>query len=277
MSQGGKEKGERDAGLLLRGGRLVPGPLRTPLPAPAPATKGEGPIVTAILAAAGVGERLGRARAFIELAGHPLIWHSLRVLEQSLQVDAVILVVAPEEEAAAREFIAGETFTKVRDVVAGGRDRGASIWSGLRRADPRTRIVLIHDGARPLVTPELVLKAILRCISTGSAVLAIPVRDSVRRVVREFVTEAVDRKQLHLIQTPQAFRYGTIYEAYRRGVERVSWPGDDAALVEELGEAVNLVEGSVENIKIATPEDLELAEAILRCRTRRGAGPEGRS
>ena len=126
-----------------------------------------------------------------------------------------------------------------------------------------------------LVTGELVLRTILRCISTGSAVLAVPVHDTVRRVVHEFATEVVDRKKLYLIQTPQAFRFDTIMEAYHRGRERLEWPTDDASLVEKLGEEINLVEGSVENIKITTPDDLLLAEAIIARRRSRPEGEDG--
>lgn len=276
----GTRTGKRDILSIVEelGKTAPPGEKEAGAPAEAPEPLangvGEPPVVTAILAAAGVGEKLGGARAFIELGGKPLVWHSLAVLENCRQVDEVVLVVTPDELARANDYVRETGFTKVREVIAGGRDRGTSIWYGLRRADPRTKMVLIHDGARPLVTPDLVLQAVLRCISTGSAVLAIPMRDNVRRIVHEFATEAVDRKKLYQVQTPQVFRFETVFEAYRRGMERVSWPSDHAELVEDLGEEVNLVEGSVENIKITTPEDLELAEAILQCRARRAAERE---
>lgn len=277
--------GKRDILSIVEAlGQMAPPVKEAGLPAAAPDPavqgKGEPPVVTAILAAAGLGEKLGGARSFLALAGKPLIWYPLNVFENCLQVDEVVLVVTPEDVTRAAEYVKEAAFTKVRDVVGGGRDRGTSIWYGLRRADPRTKMVLIHDGARPLVTTDLVLQAILRCISTGSAVLAIPMRDNVRRIVHEFATEAVDRKKLYQVQTPQVFRFETIFEAYRRGMERISWPSDHAELVEELGEQVNLVEGSVENIKVTSPEDLELAEAILQCRSRRdtqrGSGEDWR-
>ncbi|RJQ25657.1 MAG: 2-C-methyl-D-erythritol 4-phosphate cytidylyltransferase [Peptococcaceae bacterium] len=222
--------------------------------------------VAAVIPAAGQGRRMGTAvkKPFLLLGGFPVIYYTLRVMEESLLIDDVVLVVSPDEKEQCRTMVLSD-FSKVKIIVTGGEKRQDSVYNGLLALSADTRLVVIHDAVRPFLGLAN-LQAVVRAAETfGAATLAVPVKDTVK-VAGEggFINQTLPRNSLWLAQTPQAFQYSLIVAAHRRARE-IGYSGtDDAGLVELAGQPVKLVFGSYENIKITTPEDLITAEALLR-------------
>jgi 2-C-methyl-D-erythritol 4-phosphate cytidylyltransferase len=184
-----------------------------------------------------------------------------------------ILVVAPKDWLffVAQEIIDGMGFRKVRRVVEGGPERQDSVYAGLKALEPSTEIVVIHDGVRPFVDADMIERAIAEARKTGAAIYAVRPRDTVKRGRSETVEETLAREELWLVQTPQAFRYPLILQAYENARSKGLVGTDDAALVEWLGQKVSVLEGSHWNLKITTPEDLEIARFIFAAKRTRGA------
>ncbi|MDA8065797.1 MAG: 2-C-methyl-D-erythritol 4-phosphate cytidylyltransferase [Thermaerobacter sp.] len=220
--------------------------------------------VSVIVPAAGSGRRMGRpeGKLALDLGGKPVLLHTLEALQRSPRVDEIVLVVRPEEEAGWRSRLAqlpGQR--KVRRVVAGGERRQDSVARGLAVLDPRSSVVVVHDGARPLVSRELLHRTIEAAAEHGAAVAAMPVTDTVKEVSGEWVQRTLDRSRLWAAQTPQAFRTEVLREAYAAAEEGEAT--DDAALVERLGQRVRVVRGEGENLKLTTRRDLELARMLV--------------
>lgn len=225
----------------------------------------------AIVLAAGRGTRMGSAIAkqFMELEGYPVLYYSLKAFEEYEGVDQVVLVVSAEEiEYCRREIVERYGFTKVRALVPGGAQRYDSVYEGLKALED-CETVMIHDGARPLITREVLERCLKDTLRFGSGVAGMPVKDTIKRVDSEnTVIDTPDRSSLWLVQTPQAFSFADIYRAYQMlyelGLKHVT---DDAMVLEEtLHRPVHMTEGSYENIKITTPEDLVFAAAVLQGR-----------
>jgi 2-C-methyl-D-erythritol 4-phosphate cytidylyltransferase len=220
----------------------------------------------AVIPAAGLGKRFGAQKQFLELAGKPVLAHTLQAFEETPAI-AGICIAAPEAEIpAVREMAAKFHINKVCAVVAGGQERQDSVRLGFS-ALPSCDIVVVHDGVRPLVTRGIIERTIEVAERTGACVAATPVKETTKRADGEgFILETVDRSDLWSIQTPQAFRY----EVFRQAVEQSARDGflgtDEAMLVERIGGKVKVVTGSPYNIKITTPEDLAIAEAFLKLR-----------
>ncbi|MCI9022428.1 MAG: 2-C-methyl-D-erythritol 4-phosphate cytidylyltransferase [Eubacterium sp.] len=222
----------------------------------------------AIVLAAGRGSRMnsGIQKQFMELGGYPLIYYALQVFEHS-SVDEVILVTGKNEtDWCRREIVDKYGFCKVRSVVPGGSERYLSVYEGLRAAQ-EPDIVLIHDGARPFVTDEIINRTIRSALESGSGIAAVPAKDTVR-IVDETGTAVLTppRDRVWMMQTPQAFRYPLIYRAYQELVSRnIQNVTDDAMVLETvLNQEVKIAEGSYSNIKVTTPEDMETARAFLK-------------
>jgi 2-C-methyl-D-erythritol 4-phosphate cytidylyltransferase len=224
---------------------------------------GDGSGVWAVLVAAGRGERLGndRPKAFANLAGRPLLAESLERLEASEWIEALV-VAAPEawEEPSillAEEIGAG----KVHAAVTGGATRADSVRAGLAEVPESAVVVVVHDAARPLLGDD-VLERVLAGLGDGwdGAVPALPLADTVKRADGEAVVETVDREGLYAAQTPQAFLADALRRAFAGGHDAT----DCAGLVEAAGGRVRLVEGDRRLLKVTTPADLELVEALLR-------------
>jgi len=211
--------------------------------------------VAVIIAAGGSGKRMGRPKQFLPLAGKAVVEWTIEVFRKIKVVGQIVLAVPEDDLERAKNL--GVT------VVAGGEERGDSVKNGLKAVAPDTDIVIIHDGARPLITPDIIEKAISEAKEHGAAVVGVPVKDTIKRVGDDLmIKETVDRQILWQAQTPQVFKYEIITRAYAKKRSAT----DDAKLVEDLGIKVKMVMGSYENIKITTPEDLIVAEAILRSR-----------
>jgi 2-C-methyl-D-erythritol 4-phosphate cytidylyltransferase len=222
----------------------------------------------AIIVAAGQGRRFPgeRKKQFLPLAGMPVIAHSLAAFEATPLIRSVLLVVHPEDvDWCRREIVERFGFAKVSRTVAGGAERQDSVRTGLDVLDEEDGIVVIHDGVRPLVSREMIEASIEGAVRFGAVVMAVPSKETIKRVDGEGrVLETLDRKVLWQIQTPQTFRTAVLREAYRRSTE-VGFRGtDDASLVERLGIEVRVLPGDYANIKITTPEDLLVADRLIR-------------
>ena len=225
-------------------------------------------MVSAIVLAGGSGSRMksDKAKQFIEVDGKPLIYYALRTFEASV-VDEIILVTRQQDIPFMREEIVKKfSFNKVRRIVAGGKERYDSVEKGIKDCDKRNQIIMIHDGARPFVTNAMILSSISAARRYKACTVGMPVKDTIKVVDAEgFGIDTPDRSSLYMIQTPQTFDRSVIQEAYSR--MRADSKGnvtDDTMLVEKyLDQKVKVIEGSYSNIKITTPDDIPLAEAIL--------------
>ncbi len=220
---------------------------------------------TVVIPAAGQGKRMGagKNKQFLNLQGKPLIVHTLEVFEKDSWCDEVILVVNEHEVNQMSELAKDYEINKVQQVITGGKERQHSVFKGLKAADAATGVVLIHDGARPFINTERIHSLVIHASQTGAAIVAVPVKDTVKQVQHQKVTQTVDRSSLWAVQTPQAFRLSTILRAHQQAETEGFLGTDDASLLEWQGEAVHIVEGDYQNIKLTTPEDLWFAEAII--------------
>lgn len=219
-----------------------------------------------IITAAGAGRRFGgrRRKAFVPLKGRPLVAWSLRACEQSPGVAEVVLVVHRHDLARARALVRRARCRKVLAVVPGGATRADSVACGLRAVSPCRPIVAVHDAARPLVAPALITRVIRAAARDGAALAAVPQVATTKLVDRAGrVVATVDRRRLWAAQTPQAFRRALLEGAYRRARGRAPQATDESMLVEWCGVRSRVVEDSPRNLKVTTPDDLAIAEALL--------------
>lgn len=226
--------------------------------------------VVALVPAAGRGLRMGGpvAKQFLALGGRPLLLHSLRVLQASSLVQEIILAVpTSEHQYCLDEIVTPHDISKVRKIVSGGDQRQDSVRHALAEVGAEIEIVLVHDAVRPFVTEDMIVRVIREASVHGAAIVALPMRDTVKQVGQNGVIErTVDRRPLWLAQTPQAFRKDWLEEAHHKAQLNNVHATDDAHLVELLGRTVVVVEGSGDNIKVTRPEDLDIGEAILNRR-----------
>ena len=225
---------------------------------------------TAIVLAAGSGKRMGTkiAKQYLEIDGKPLLYYTLLAFERSLRIDKIILTVGSEEQISycQETILRPYGFQKVASVITGGKERYDSVYAGLCECRD-CEYVLIHDGARPFVTEEILKRGLQKVKETGACVIGMPSKDTVKLSDEEgYVKETPNRKCVWTIQTPQIFSYSLIREAHdsirQKDMSKIT---DDAMVVEqETGAKVALAEGSYQNIKITTPEDLDIAEAFLK-------------
>lgn len=220
----------------------------------------------AIVPAAGRGRRLGLkiSKPFVLLGGEPIIIRTLKALESSNHIDEIILAVERSRISAIKRLLKKHRIRKVTAVVKGGATRFESVRNCLTALDRSAGIVLIHDGARPLIGKALIKNSIRLARKYGGCVVAVPENDTVKLVDENlFVKKTLDRRSIFRAGTPQTFRRDLLERAYRLNLKRAT---DDASLVEMLGEKVKILEGSYKNIKITTKEDLKIAEALLKHR-----------
>jgi 2-C-methyl-D-erythritol 4-phosphate cytidylyltransferase len=229
----------------------------------------------AIVPAAGLGRRMGgQKKTYLALAGLPVLTHTLRALEACAAITAIIVVTTPgDEEFCLREVIEPAGIRKVTAVLPGGKTRQDSVAIGLASVPAiaeTASVVIVHDGARPLVTIDIIERTIAAAETKGAAIAAVRVKDSIKEVSEGVVTKTLARDTLYAVQTPQAFDRELLRRAHKRASEDGFIGTDEASLVERLGVEITVVEGSYENIKITTPEDLLVAESILKKRNEEG-------
>lgn len=223
---------------------------------------------TAIVLAAGSGKRMNSKvhKQYLLIDEKPVLYYSLKAFEDSRVEDVVLVVGAGEIEYCKEEIVAKYGFSKVKAIVEGGKERYHSVYEGLKAAN-KTEYILIHDGARPFLTQEIIERALEAVEKYQACVVGMPVKDTVKIVDTEvFAKETPDRSTVWQVQTPQAFAYELVYDAYTRMLAgNEAGITDDAMVVERMTECkVKLIEGSYRNIKITTPEDLLIAEAYLK-------------
>ena len=223
--------------------------------------------VGAIVAAAGHSRRMGDTdKIFTPVAGKPLLWHVLRVFQECVTIDMVVLVLSETNLEMGEALVQREPFSKVIAVCPGGERRQDSVAAGLSRLKA-CDWVMVHDGARPCVTPLLVEQGLEAARETGAAIAAVPAKDTIKILnAGGAIVHTPPRNNVWIAQTPQVFRFDIIERAYREVRQDVT---DDSTLVESLGYQVKVFMGSYENLKVTTPEDIALAESILE---RRDAG-----
>jgi len=222
--------------------------------------------VGAVIVAAGASRRMGGVnKIFANLAGKPLLAHTVKVFQQCSSIDQVVIVLNEDKVEEGRRLVKEYGWSKVSEVCPGGPRRQDSVKEGLQRLTG-CQWVVIHDGARPCLSPDLIERGLEEAGHSGAAIAALPVTDTIKVVSpSSFVEETPPRQRLWAVQTPQVFRFDIISEAYRKAQGDVT---DDATLVENLGYKVKVYPGSEANIKVTTPEDLVLAEAIIKSRER---------
>lgn len=226
----------------------------------------------AVIPAAGAGLRMGgdRAKQFLDLDGRPLLAVTLQQFQQCGAIQRVILVVPETEVDPCREGIVGKYgFTKVEQVLAGGPRRQDSVRIGIEASKGADELILIHDGVRPMIEPDLIERVVAAAKTHRAVITALPAKETVKDVDdRGFIRGTHDRTCIWLAQTPQVFRYTDILSAHQKAAQE-GWEDatDDAFLLEQMGIAVKIIEGSEDNIKVTTPHDLEFARALLRIRS----------
>lgn len=223
---------------------------------------------TAIVLAAGQGSRMGTEiqKQYLLLGDRPVLYYSLKAFQDASVIDYIFLVVGEgEEEYCRREIVDKYGFTKVTEILPGGNQRYESVWSGLSRLKSKG-YVFIHDGARPLVDEDIIQRAFEEVKIHKACVVGMPVKDTIKTVNENGIVENTpDRNRLWVVQTPQVFENQIVRNAYSMLMgESCIQVTDDAMVVELMvGHPIRLVCGSYENIKITTPEDLELAQVLL--------------
>ncbi|MHC0039231.1 2-C-methyl-D-erythritol 4-phosphate cytidylyltransferase [Pseudoneobacillus sp. C159] len=217
-----------------------------------------------ILPAAGMGKRMGfgKNKLFIELEGIPVFIHTLRVFDEDEGCQKIILSIHPDDEMEMNQLISRYGVGRKVSLVYGGAERQHSVYNGLKQVTSEG-IVLVHDAARPFLTAGLIAKLVESANVFGASVVAVPVKDTIKKVENGIVIETVERSSLWATQTPQAFRVPLLVKAHQHALKTDYLGTDDASLVEYLGEKVAVVEGDYNNIKLTTKEDLAFAKVIL--------------
>lgn len=226
---------------------------------------------TAIVLAAGQGRRMGTEtqKQYLEILGKPVLWYSLEVFQKSEIIDDIIIVVGKgQEEYCKKEIVEKYQIQKVKKIVSGGAERYHSVWNGLKELQ-ESGYVFIHDGARPFVDEEMIKRAYENVLQYKACVVGMPVKDTIKIADSSgFAQETPDRNRVWSVQTPQVFEASIIKNAYEILLKQEdNSVTDDAMVVEKiLGKKVKLVQGSYENIKLTTPEDLDIARVFAEKR-----------
>ena len=222
--------------------------------------------VGAIIVAAGDSQRMGQVdKIFASLCGKPILAVVVEVFQQCSLIDEIIIVLSEKNLRRGRSLVKRYAWSKITGVCLGGARRQDSVREGLNMLN-NCDWVVIHDGARPLITAAIIENGLTEALKHGAAIAGISVSDTIKFVSSEsLVRETLRRKDLRAIQTPQIFHYDIISKAYRQLTAEVT---DDAAAVEQLNYKVNVFPGSYENIKVTTREDLDLARLIMKKRNR---------
>ena len=228
--------------------------------------------VAAIIVAGGSGKRMGMniKKQFIELDKKPILAHTIEAFNKCKVIDEIIVVVGKEDkEKVKAEIINRYGYHKVTQIVEGGAERQDSVYNGLMAVKDGVQYVMIHDGARPFISEEIVEKSLSMTKEKQATVVAVPVKDTIKVVNEEYeVEDTPKRSTLWSVQTPQSFKKELLIEAYAYARERNLIVTDDSMLVEAYGKRVHVVEGDYNNIKITTQEDLVLGQAILMSKTK---------
>lgn len=220
-----------------------------------------------IIAAAGVGSRMKNQinKQYLLLKDRPVLAYSLDFFEQLPEAESIVIVANPAEvEYCEREIVSKYGYKKVNKVIPGGKERQDSVWNALQQMDSRTEWVGIHDGARPILTVQLVKDLFTSAQQYGAAIPGLSARETIKRVDEKgVVLETLDRSTLVTVQTPQIFSFRSLVHAYEKAYAEGFVATDDASVFEKYAGPVKVVEGIYTNIKITTPVDITVAETFL--------------
>ena len=219
---------------------------------------------TAVVAAAGSSARMeGQDKLLLILGEQPVLVHTLRALELCPYITEIVIVTREDRIVPVGQLCRDYAFSKVSKVIVGGDTRTASVLAGVREAEEGASLIAVHDGARPLVSQSVLEQVILRARECGAAAPAVPVKDTLKQAKDGVVTATQDRASLYAVQTPQVFEAALIRTALTKALEEGASLTDDCSAVERLGVGVALTRGDYRNIKITTPEDLAIGEALF--------------
>jgi 2-C-methyl-D-erythritol 4-phosphate cytidylyltransferase len=221
--------------------------------------------VGAIIAAAGSGRRMksDRPKQLLALHGTPIIVHTIRKFDACSAIDYIIVTAPKESLDEVTQLVKSAGFKKSVTVVEGGERRQDSVFMGLKHLQQGTDIIAVHDGVRPFVPIEDIENVVRHAQTSGAAILAVPIVETVKQAEKEFVQSTITREHLVLAQTPQVFRTAILKEAFDLATKDEYYGTDESSLVERLGHPIAIVRGSERNIKITRPGDLTLARAFL--------------
>ncbi len=222
--------------------------------------------IACVITAAGSGKRMGSRirKQFLPLQGAPLLKWTFRAFLRFRWLQEIVLVVPAEEIQFVRTEIVGrQVYSMDVHIVPGAKKRQDSVFRGLQAVHPDTDLVLIHDGVRPFVQPTLVERLIHQARTSGAAIPGIPARDTLKQVQKQTILRTVERQHIWQVQTPQVFRFSLIFQLHQQAQKEGFYTTDDAGLLEWQGRPVHIVPGDPYNIKITTPEDLQVAERLL--------------
>ena len=216
----------------------------------------------AVIVAAGSASRMGGIdKVMAELDGEPMVVKSIRTFQECDAIREIVVVTRPDLIMPITALCSG--FSKVTAVVAGGKDRPASVTNGLNALSDKVKLAAIHDGARPLISWQVIDRAVRAANSYGAAAPAIPVKDTIKVVAGGVVKETPERKNLFAVQTPQVFDFDLLRGALKKAEQDKAEITDDCSAVERMGMSVKIVEGDERNLKITTPIDLTIAKMLL--------------
>lgn len=228
---------------------------------------GRGVKCCVVIVAAGSASRMqGTDKIIAELCGEPLIVHTVRTFETCDDIEEIVVVTRNELRQTLNELFVRYQFTKVKTVCKGGENRAESVWLGLGQVSKKCDLVAIHDGARPLVDTRIIHDAVRKAAKFGAAAPAIPVKDTIKIVKNGIVESTPDRSALYAVQTPQVFDRKIFQAALEKALKGKLTLTDDCSAAEAFGMKVTVIEGSEENLKVTTPQDLVLAEKLMQAR-----------
>jgi len=222
--------------------------------------------ISAIIVAGGSGKRFNSStpKQFLKLNGKPILAYSIEKFEKSKLIDEIILAVPGQFIGfCQKNLVAKYRFRKISQIISGGKTRQASVYSGLQKVNKKCNLVLVHDGVRPLIDLKQIERVIKLAQKSKAAILAVPVKETVKLVDNNTIVKTEERKKFYLAQTPQAFEKALLQKAFEKAKKDNFVGTDCSSLVERLGVKVRVLEGSEKNIKITTAEDFKLAEMLM--------------
>ena len=220
-----------------------------------------------VILAAGQGKRMGagKNKLLLPLNEVPVLIHTLLVFDHDEECEGIILAIHPSEQQEFTSLMLRYKINKILSFVQGGEERQDSVANAIKKVKS-DGIVLVHDGARPFIDKNTIHQLVAVTIEVGAAVVGVPVKDTIKKVENQKIVETIERSSLWAVQTPQAFRISILRKAHQLAAKQKFLGTDEASVVERLPYPITIVEGSYDNIKLTTPEDLYFAEAIIRKR-----------
>jgi len=222
-------------------------------------------MTAAIVAAAGAGTRMNdqKPKVFLDLAGRPIIYYSLKTFSDVSDIDRIILAIPPNWQSHTEEVLSKYGLKNIL-VIEGCATRQETVYKALQMLPNSTKTVIVHDGARPLVSKNLIESVLDSAKEHGACIPCLPIEETIKLIRGERVVETLNRSEIQIVQTPQAFYYEILLEAHRHAQERKLRVTDDATLIEKIGRPVIAIQGDPKNIKITHQSDLKIAEMFLQ-------------